>query len=126
MALKKFLLGNMSSNEPNSFKWWNSKRIEYSLKLLLCLVIAQVIILATFLHLNEITANRIGYWVGQVFVKDIIVLITANIIYFLMPALETVFFKKSKEKYRKIGFGLLNLISLCIIAITIFGMISIL
>lgn len=115
MTLNYFFYGKQGGMELTSFQWWNHKRIEYSLRFISCIVIAQILFLLTAFNLGSIDSSNIIQRIMSAFFTDAILLLLVNILYFLCPILEGILFKKIFIVYRKNCFAFLNLLNVLIV-----------
>ena len=113
--LQKFLYGNIENMEYGAFRWWNSKRMEYNLKFIGCLVLAQFLLFGAAQSLQLSADKNIYEKLSGTLIADIVIIIVINILYFLIPILETIAFKSYKPKYRKNVFALTNALNLLIL-----------
>lgn len=105
----------MQSMEKTAYSWWNSKRKEYNIKFLLCLFSAQVLFsLVAISSIGNADAGILRRITGML-VADLLIILLINLIYFLWPTLEVIFFKKINILYRKYCFALLNIINALIL-----------
>ncbi len=111
MYVRNYLFGPLGSMELSSFKWWNSKRREYSTKLLYSLLSAQAIFLLWSLSLEGVEPLGALLSIPRALIIDVLLISIVNLIYFIWPTLEFLFFEKINILYRKYTFALLNLIS---------------
>ena len=117
MYFSRFLFGPIRNMEWPALKWWNSKRLEYNIKLLLCLIIAQFLL--AMVAISTSTGGEFDFvrrLLGAI-ITDIVILALVNVFYFLMPVLELVFFRKINILYRKYSFALLNILNLVFILV---------
>jgi len=94
-------------------------RIEYNLKFIGCLVLAQFFLLGASYSLKITTATNLYQRVSGALVADVFIIILINILYFLLPVVEISIFKSNKFKYRKNAFAFINILNLFILAGTI-------
>lgn len=117
--IQKFLYGEIYNNDYPAFKWWTSKRKEYNLKLIVCLVLAQLVLSGASYSLGITTIENIIQKTLSALFVDVVLIIFMNIVYFLWPILEIVIFKSKNDIYRKVCFGFINFISATLLAIAI-------
>jgi len=115
MYISKFIFGPSGQMELSAIKWWNSKRWEYNLKFLSCLLAAQFLFALVALSLSAHSEVGMGRKILGALTADALILVAVNLIYFLFPLLELMLFKKIYILYRKYTFAFLNLINLGII-----------
>ena len=108
----RFFFGSAKDASLPAFKWWNSKRLEYNLRFLGCLVAGQVLLLMTSYSLGLETADNILNKIAGALIADLVVLAVVNLVYFLWPAVELLLFRKNPQKYRSVCFAALNGLSL--------------
>ncbi len=114
MYIKKYLFGPLGSMELSPYKWWNSKRREYSTKLFYNLLAAQCVFLLWSLSSEGVKFFDILFSVPRILIVDVILISIINVVYYIWPTLEYLFFGKINILYRKYTFALLNLISVFI------------
>ena len=110
--LTRFLYGSQKESELSAFKWWNAKRWEYTIRIVGCVLTAQALFFLVSYSLGGITTENLIRRVVGALVSGLFVTAIVNIIYFLWPIMEIVFFKKSSLAYRKSCFAFINFISL--------------
>lgn len=120
--IRRFFWGQSRDMGLSAFKWWNSKRLEYNLRFLGCLVVGQVLLLMTSYSLGIITVSNILNKVASALLADLVVLVVVNLVYFLWPTLEFLLFRKNPKKYRSVCFAVLNGLNLAIV-VTVFVLI---
>jgi hypothetical protein len=113
MNLKYFLTGPMLQMEKAAFPWWGSKWLEYNLKFIFCLFIAQLLFMLAAISMADENFNFAVKLVGML-KADLLAIILVNIIYFIFPTLEFILFRKFNILFRKYAFQFLNLINLII------------
>lgn len=115
MSFAKFFYGKLDNMELSALRWWNSKRLEYSVRFLICLIIAQLLFLLTAFSLGGIDTSNILQRLMSAFFWDLVLLLLINVVYFLWPCLEVVLFKKINIVYRKNCFAFLNVLNVLIV-----------
>lgn len=121
----KYFFGNWSNQDLPALKWWNTKRKDYNLRLLSCLLIGQFLVALTSLSLGATTSDNLLDRLTGMLLADLLILISVNILYFLWPVIETLLFKTSPNRYRKVCFAFLNTINMLILAGYILLMIAV-
>lgn len=110
----RFFFGSARDASLPAFKWWNSKRIEYNLRFLGCLVAGQALLLMTSYSLGIVTEDNILNKIAAALIVDLVVLAVVNLVYFLWPAIELLLFRNNPQKYRSVCFAVLNGLSLAL------------
>ncbi len=106
-----FFAGRQDQMELSALRWWNRHRLGYNLRLIGCLLLGQVLILGAgygeaYSGWNELS-QRI--WLGLR--SNVALLVTANLLYFLLPWLETSTFKGPPKRFRFYAFTFINTVS---------------
>jgi hypothetical protein len=109
--VKTFLFGPIKNYEMPAFAWWDSKRHEYNIKLVSCLLSAQFIFLLMAISQNKVTSENFVQKISSMLFAGAITVGFFNLIYFLFPALEALLFKKINLLYRRYSFAFLNVIN---------------
>jgi hypothetical protein len=121
--LNKFFIGRWDNNDLTAFKWWNSKRAEYTIRFLGCLLAGQLLIALASFSLGLTNSENISSRLISLLVGDLILIVFINLLYFLWPAIEAIFFRKSPDGYRKKCFIFLNITN--ILVFTVFLLLTI-
>lgn len=116
----RFFFGISGDTSLPAFKWWNSKRLEYNLRFLGCLLAGQVLLLMTSYSLGLATADNILNKIAGALISYLMVLAVVNLVYFLWPALELLLFRANPQKYRSVCFAVLNGLSLALFVAILF------
>ncbi len=109
MGMGRFLVGPLGNMDLPSYRWWNSKRKEYNLKFISCLLAAQILFFIAYLTLDISDSESILSRIYRALLVDILIIFIINLLYFLWPTLESLFFKKINKLYRRYCFAVLNL-----------------
>jgi len=109
--LRCFFIGRQERMELPALRWWNQQRLGYNLRLIGCLLIGQVLMLAVgygnaYNDWNELS-QRI--WMGLQ--SNAALLVAANLLYFLLPWLENSTFKGRPKRFRFYAFTFINTVS---------------
>ncbi len=112
--MNNFFFGTISNMELPTLKWWNSKRKEYNLRFISCLLISQLIMFLVSFSLGGITSDNLTSRISSMLVSDLLLIVVINIIYFIWPAIERIGFKNS-PKFRLRCFAFINGLSLMIL-----------
>lgn len=113
MNIKYFLTGPMNQMEKPAFPWWGSKWLEYNIKFICCLFIAQLLFILVAISKSNENFNFIMKLAGML-QADFLAIILMNIIYFIFPTLEFLLFRRFNILFRKYTFQFLNIINLII------------
>lgn len=111
MRIGNFLFGPLIDMHLPPYQWWNSKRKEYTLKFFAFFLPAQVFLFMASFSLGRINAENFLEKVLGALVVDAVLICVLNLLYFLWPTLELLFFKNINLLYRRYCFALLNLFS---------------
>ena len=111
MRVNKFLFGPLIDMNLPPYQWWNSKRKEYTLKFVLCLLSAQMLLFLASFSLGVIKTEEFLGKVINALVLDAVLICVMNVLYFLWPTLEILFFKSINLIYRRYCFAFLNIFS---------------
>lgn len=114
MNIHNFIFGPMQSMEKPAYSWWNSKRKEYNIKFLLCLLASQLLFALSAISSISNSEVSILRRVAGMLTTDLLIVLLINIIYFLWPTLEIIFFTKINILFRKYHFALLNILNILI------------
>lgn len=115
MYINSFIFGPMISMGAPAFSWWESKRLEYNLKFISCLLIAQLLFFLVAISNVGLAEFDIVRRIMGAIVTDVIFLLALNIIYFAWPIVELVIFRKINIIFRKYMYALLNILNLIIV-----------
>jgi hypothetical protein len=115
MNIHDFIFGPMQAMEKTAYSWWSSKRKEYNIKFLLCLFSAQVLFALVAISSTSNTDVDFLRRITGMLMADLLIILLINLIYFLWPTLEIIFFKKINILYRKYCFAFLNIINVLIL-----------
>jgi len=115
MSFARFFYGKLDSMELPAFRWWNSKRVEYSLRFLICLIFSQLLFFLIAFSLGGIDTSNIFQRIVSALLSDVVLLLLVNIVYFLWPVIEVILFKEINIVYRKNCFAFLNLLNVLIV-----------
>ncbi len=131
--INRFIYGSSGNMDSAPLEWWNSKRKEYSVRFMACLLIGQALVL--FLNLSYLTSEFtlqgtelkyplkqieielgliIGYSLPYILI-DFVILVIVNILYFLLPLIEKYLFSKHHRIYRKSSFAFINSLNIFIV-----------
>lgn len=110
MIIHNFIFGPMLSMEKSAYSWWNSKRKEYNIKLLLCFVAAQFLFMLVAVSSTGFADVDIAQRFIRMLIADLFIFLLMNIVYFLWPTLEVIFFRKINVLYRKYCFAFLKVL----------------
>ena len=111
MNIKYFLTGPMIQMERPAFPWWCSKWLEYNIKFVSCVSIAQLL----FLLVITSKVSHHHFFIAKLvhmLRADLLLIVLINVIYFVFPALEFLVFRKVNILFRKYTFQFLNMVSL--------------
>lgn len=117
--LKMFLYGPLTNHELPAFAWWNSKRQEYNIKLVSCLLSAQFIFFLMAISQNRVTLNNFIQKISTMLYAGALTVAFFNLVYFIFPTLEALFFKKINLLFRRYSFALLNIFNAGILIIAL-------
>jgi hypothetical protein len=121
MSIRQFLMGPLENMDLPSYQWWSSKRKEYNLKFISCLLVAQVFFFIASLSLGISNSESILSRILSALFVDAIIILLINLLYFLWPTLEVLFFKKINKIYRRYCFAMLNLLNvLSVVCVLVF------
>lgn len=121
MSISQFLMGSIKDMDLPSYQWWNSKREEYNLKFISCLLIGQILFFIASLNFGISNPENALSRVFSALFVDLLIILLINVLYFLWPTLEVLFFKKINKLYRRYCFALLNLVNvLFVVCVLIF------
>lgn len=109
--LRCFFIGQQDRMELPALRWWNQQRLGYNLRLIGCLLVGQLLMLVAG-HGDAYSdwdglSQRV--WLGLR--SNLALLVTANLLYFLLPWLETSLFKGRPKRFRFYAFTLINTVS---------------